>query len=192
MRNAVGVPSARCTVAQSALILSADLSGKGVDAKGNPLPGSDGYKQMVTPSYMFGPEETIHPWRALTVASRSRSTCRSPPRYGGEERMPGLRQSAPYARRPRHQSEDLLGPDAVLQSESGRRDPTVAAYRVRCSLAQLDDQRSSDARGLVARTGARFRILPDRALARLAAFLLVGKPFSRHGGAGACKSRNPR
>ena len=64
MRNAAG-----STVCQmygdtvGAYLNSADLSGEGVDAKGNPLPGSDGYKQMVTPSYMFGPEETIHPWR---------------------------------------------------------------------------------------------------------------------------------
>lgn len=47
-----------------AYLNSADLSGKGVDTNGNPLPGSDGYKQMITPSYMFGPEEAIHPWRA--------------------------------------------------------------------------------------------------------------------------------
>jgi hypothetical protein len=65
MRNAAG-----STVCQmyggtvGAYLNSADLSGKRVDAKGNPLPGSDDYKHMVTPSYMFGPEETIHPWRA--------------------------------------------------------------------------------------------------------------------------------
>jgi hypothetical protein len=63
MRNAAG-----STVCQmyggtvGAYLNSADLSGKGVDANGNPLPGSDGYKQMITPSYMFRPEETINPW----------------------------------------------------------------------------------------------------------------------------------
>ena len=65
MRNAAG-----STVCQmhggtvGAYLNSADLSGDGVDAKGNPLPGSNGYKQMITPSYMFGPEQAIHPWRA--------------------------------------------------------------------------------------------------------------------------------
>ncbi len=64
MRNAAG-----STVCQmygdtvGAYLNSTDLSGKGVDAKGNPLPGSNGYKQMVTPQYFFGPEEIIHPWR---------------------------------------------------------------------------------------------------------------------------------
>ena len=65
MRNVAG-----STVCQmhgdtvGAYLNSADLSGKGADAQGNPLPGSDGYKQMITPSYQFGPEEIIHPWRA--------------------------------------------------------------------------------------------------------------------------------
>jgi hypothetical protein len=65
MRNAAG-----STVCQmyggtvGAYLNSADLSGSGVDAKGNPLPGSHGYKQMITPSYMFGPEQVIYPWRA--------------------------------------------------------------------------------------------------------------------------------
>ena len=65
MRNAAG-----STVCQmhggtvGAYLNSADLSGKGIDAQGKPLPGSSGYKQMVTPSYMFGPEETIYPWCA--------------------------------------------------------------------------------------------------------------------------------
>jgi hypothetical protein len=64
MRNVAG-----STVCQmyggtvGAYLNSADLSGKGTDVNGNPLPGSNGYKQMVTPSYMFGPKETIHPWR---------------------------------------------------------------------------------------------------------------------------------
>jgi hypothetical protein len=64
MRNATG-----STVCQmygdtvGAYLNSADLSGRGIDANGNPLPGSDGYKQMVTPSYMFGPQETIQAWR---------------------------------------------------------------------------------------------------------------------------------
>ena len=43
-----------------AYLNSADLSGQGVDAKGNPLPGSNGYKQMITPSYRFRPDEAIH------------------------------------------------------------------------------------------------------------------------------------
>ena len=38
-----------------AYLNSADLSVKGKDAKGNPLPGSGGYKQMITPSFMFHP-----------------------------------------------------------------------------------------------------------------------------------------
>ncbi|MBN2450766.1 MAG: hypothetical protein JXR77_10280 [Lentisphaeria bacterium] len=65
MRNVAG-----STVCQmhgdtvGAYLNSADLSGQGGDAEGNPLPGSNGYKQMVTPQYSFGPEETIHPWRA--------------------------------------------------------------------------------------------------------------------------------
>ena len=48
-----------------AYLNSADLSGKGIDAMGKSLCRDlIGYKQMVTPSYMFGPEEVIHPWRA--------------------------------------------------------------------------------------------------------------------------------
>ena len=64
MRNAAG-----STVCQmhggtvGAYLNSADLSGDGFDTARNPLPGSNGYKQMVTPQYFFGPEETIHPWR---------------------------------------------------------------------------------------------------------------------------------
>jgi hypothetical protein len=65
MRNAVG-----STVCQmhggtvGAYLNSADLSGKGIDAKGNPLPGSNGYKQMITPSYKLRQDEAIYPWRA--------------------------------------------------------------------------------------------------------------------------------
>ena len=63
MRNAAGT-----TVCQmvgdtvGAYLNSADLSGQGVDGDGNPLPGSGGFKQMITPSYMFGSEEAIRPW----------------------------------------------------------------------------------------------------------------------------------
>lgn len=64
MRNTAG-----STVCQmygdtvGAYLNSADLSGKGVDAQGNPLPVSNGYKQMICPSYQFGPNEIIQPWR---------------------------------------------------------------------------------------------------------------------------------
>ncbi len=64
MQNAAG-----STVCQmhgdtvGAYLNSADLSGNGFDTDGNPLPGSNGYKQMITPSYKLRPEETIHPWR---------------------------------------------------------------------------------------------------------------------------------
>ncbi len=64
MRNAAG--STVCQMygdAVGAYLNSADLSGDGVDAEGHPLPGSDGYKQMITPSYMFAPQETVNPWR---------------------------------------------------------------------------------------------------------------------------------
>jgi len=47
-----------------AYLNSADLSGKGVDADGNPLPGSEGYKQMVTPSYKLNPKGDVRPWSA--------------------------------------------------------------------------------------------------------------------------------
>jgi hypothetical protein len=65
MRNASG-----STVCQmygdtvGAYLNSADLSGDGFDATGNPLPGSSGYKQMIAPSYKLRPDEAIHPWRA--------------------------------------------------------------------------------------------------------------------------------
>ncbi len=74
MRNAAGA-----TVGQmyggtvGAYLNSADLSGKGVDAKGRPLPGSGGYKMMITPSIQFAPKRrtgrtarggtTVYPWR---------------------------------------------------------------------------------------------------------------------------------
>jgi len=65
MRNASG-----STVCQmygdtvGAYLNSADLSRDGFDATGNPLPGSSGYKQMITPSYKLRQDEAIYPWRA--------------------------------------------------------------------------------------------------------------------------------
>ena len=82
MRNVAG-----STVCQmhgdtvGAYLNSADLSGKGADAQGNPLPGSDGYKQMITPSYRSVQRKSSIPGARLTVASKCHSTCRSPPPF---------------------------------------------------------------------------------------------------------------
>ncbi len=63
MRNVPG--STVCQMfgdAVGAYLNSADLSGGGVDGDGNPLPGSEGYKQMVTPSYKFDAKGAVRPW----------------------------------------------------------------------------------------------------------------------------------
>lgn len=47
-----------------AYLNSADLSVDGLDTEGRPLPGSDGYKLMVTPQVQFAPGEAVHPFRS--------------------------------------------------------------------------------------------------------------------------------
>lgn len=54
MRNERGATAAQMSgTAVGAYLNSADLSGGGQDAGGNPLPGSGGYKMMVTPQFFF-------------------------------------------------------------------------------------------------------------------------------------------
>jgi arylsulfatase A len=50
--------------AVGAFLCSADLSGGGTDAQGRPLPGSDGYKMMITPQVLFAPETAVRPFRS--------------------------------------------------------------------------------------------------------------------------------
>ena len=185
MQNAAG-----STVCQmygdtvGAYLNSADLSGNGVDANGNPLPGSDGYKQMITPSYMFGPEEAIHPWRAPDSRLQVSLDLQIPTAVCAEKKG-SLAYANPLLTLvdPKTKLKISWGPMLFSKRSKGDRTKPMHRYRLRCSLAQLDDQRSSGARGFVARIGVGLRIVPDRALARLAAFLLVGKPRPRRGGA---------
>ncbi|MCF7847451.1 MAG: hypothetical protein K9M45_01275 [Kiritimatiellales bacterium] len=58
MKNQSGSTAAQMSgIAVGAYLNSADLSGAGMDAQGCPLPGSGGYKLMVTPQIFFPPAE---------------------------------------------------------------------------------------------------------------------------------------
>ena len=63
MRDAAGATTAQMSGdAVGAYLNSADLSGSGADAQGRPLPGSSGYKLMVTPQIRFAPEIAVRPF----------------------------------------------------------------------------------------------------------------------------------
>jgi hypothetical protein len=65
MRDVAGATTAQMSGdAVGAYLNSADLSGCGIDAQGRPLPGSDGFKLMVTPQIKFAPETAVRPFRA--------------------------------------------------------------------------------------------------------------------------------
>jgi hypothetical protein len=65
IRDVAGATTAQMSGdAVGAYLNSADLSGGGTDVRGWPLPGSDGFKMMITPQIKFAPQETVHPWRA--------------------------------------------------------------------------------------------------------------------------------
>ena len=65
MRDAAGATTAQMSGdAVGAYLNSADLSGGGTDAQGRPLPGSSGFKMMVTPQIRFAPETAVRPFRA--------------------------------------------------------------------------------------------------------------------------------
>ena len=64
MRDVAGATTAQMSGdAVGAYLNSADLSGSGTDAQGRPLPGSGGYKLMVTPQIKFAPETAVRPFR---------------------------------------------------------------------------------------------------------------------------------
>ena len=64
MRNRAGSTAAQMSgTGVGAYLNSADLSGGGVDAQGYPLPGSGGYKMMVTPQINFSPVQVSHLFR---------------------------------------------------------------------------------------------------------------------------------
>ena len=61
MANRAGSTAAQmCGGCVGAYLNSADLSGGGVDADNHPLPGSGGYKMMVTPQIAFSPDRVGH------------------------------------------------------------------------------------------------------------------------------------
>jgi hypothetical protein len=63
MANRPGATAAQvCGTAVGAYLNSDDLSGSGRDAAGNPLPGSGGYKMMVTPEILFPTKAAIKPF----------------------------------------------------------------------------------------------------------------------------------
>ena len=63
MRDVAGATTAQMSGdAVGAYLNSADLSGSGTDAQGRPLPGSGGYKMMVTPQIRFAPETAVRPF----------------------------------------------------------------------------------------------------------------------------------
>jgi hypothetical protein len=63
MVNRRGATAAQvCGTAVGAYLNSDDLSGGGHDAAGNPLPGSGGYKMMVTPEIRFPMKRAIKPF----------------------------------------------------------------------------------------------------------------------------------
>jgi hypothetical protein len=63
MRDVEGATTAQMSGdAVGAYLNSADLSGSGIDAQGRPLPGSDGFKMMVTPQILFAPEAAASPF----------------------------------------------------------------------------------------------------------------------------------
>ena len=65
MRNVAGSTTAQMSGdAVGAYLNSADLSGDGTDAQGRPLPGSGGFKMMVTPQVLFAPETAVRPFSA--------------------------------------------------------------------------------------------------------------------------------
>ena len=65
MRDVAGATTAQMSgEAVGAYLNSADLSGSGIDAHGRPLPGSDGFKMMVTPQIRFAPETAVRPFSA--------------------------------------------------------------------------------------------------------------------------------
>ena len=57
-----GTAAQVCGTAVGAYLNSDDLSGGGHDAEGNPLPGSGGYKMMVTPEILFPMKPTLKPF----------------------------------------------------------------------------------------------------------------------------------
>ena len=64
MRDVTGTTTAQMFGdAVGAYLNSADLSGSGTDAQGRPLPGSDGFKMMITPQIKFAPETAVRPFR---------------------------------------------------------------------------------------------------------------------------------
>jgi hypothetical protein len=64
MRDVAGATTAQMSGdAVGAYLNSADLSGGGTDAQGRPLPGSNGFKMMITPQIKFAPETAVHPFR---------------------------------------------------------------------------------------------------------------------------------
>ncbi len=64
MRDVAGATTAQMAGdAVGAYLNSADLSGSGTDAQGRPLPGSGGFKMMVTPQIRFAPESAVRPFR---------------------------------------------------------------------------------------------------------------------------------
>ncbi|MCY2994387.1 MAG: hypothetical protein NTY19_41945 [Planctomycetota bacterium] len=65
MRDVAGATTAQMSGdAVGVYLNSADLSGSGTDAQGRPLPGSGGFKMMVTPQIRFAPESAVRPFRA--------------------------------------------------------------------------------------------------------------------------------